>query len=208
MQSTKFGRESLGAIWIVCPYPVITSGLIRTLESKARVYHGKEPPADYTLSFVVLYADGAEDLCESMKRIQNEVSEARILVFNTYMDLPLVRSALQMGAQGFIHAGMEPAQIIRALSVASKGEIAAPRDTLKLLAAAENRVDFVALTSRQREILALIAEGLSNAQIARRLYLSESTVKQHLRAAYKLLGVNNRNEAAKLIRDTGGLSAL
>ena len=45
-----------------------------------------------------------------------------------------------------------------------------------------------------------VVEGLSNAEIGRRLYLSESTIKQHLRAAYKLLGVNNRTEAANLFR--------
>jgi DNA-binding NarL/FixJ family response regulator len=47
-----------------------------------------------------------------------------------------------------------------------------------------------------------VVDGLSNAQIAARLYLSESTVKQHLRAAYKLLGVKNRTEAARLIRNS------
>jgi DNA-binding NarL/FixJ family response regulator len=49
--------------------------------------------------------------------------------------------------------------------------------------------------------LELIVEGLSNTEIAGRLYLSESTVKQHLRAAYKLLGVSNRTEAAKTMRE-------
>ena len=48
-----------------------------------------------------------------------------------------------------------------------------------------------------------MAEGLSNAEIGQRLYLSESTIKQHLRAAYKLLGVNNRTEAANLFRRGG-----
>ena len=45
-----------------------------------------------------------------------------------------------------------------------------------------------------------VVEGLSNAEIGRRIYLSESTIKQHLRAAYKLLGVSNRTEAANLFR--------
>jgi DNA-binding NarL/FixJ family response regulator len=57
------------------------------------------------------------------------------------------------------------------------------------------------LTSRQRQVLALVAEDLSNAEIAQRLFLTESTVKQHLRAAYKVLGVTKRTDAANLIRD-------
>ena len=55
------------------------------------------------------------------------------------------------------------------------------------------------LSARQREILELVAEDLSNAQIARRLFITESTVKQHLHKAYKILGVRNRREAAKFL---------
>jgi len=60
--------------------------------------------------------------------------------------------------------------------------------------------DLDALSPRQRKILRLMAGGLSNAQIARHLYLPESTVKHHLRATYKLLGVRNRIQAARLFR--------
>ena len=60
--------------------------------------------------------------------------------------------------------------------------------------------ELLALTARQREILELVGEGLTNAQIARRLFLSEGTVKQHLRAAYKLLNVRSRVQAIKLLR--------
>jgi DNA-binding CsgD family transcriptional regulator len=55
------------------------------------------------------------------------------------------------------------------------------------------------LSARQREVLELVAEGLPNAQIARRLFVTESTVKQHLYKAYKTLGVRNRREAAKFL---------
>jgi DNA-binding CsgD family transcriptional regulator len=57
-----------------------------------------------------------------------------------------------------------------------------------------------ALGHRKLEILRLVAKGLTNAQIAKRLFLSESTIKQYLRAAYKVLGVKNRTEAAQLFQ--------
>jgi DNA-binding NarL/FixJ family response regulator len=95
---------------------------------------------------------------------------------------------------------MEPAQIVRALEVVADGQIAAPRQLLEYLVFNDKPVDLDALSSRQKEILGLVGEGLSNAQIAERLFLSESTIKQHLRAAYKALGVNNRTEAVRLIR--------
>jgi len=60
--------------------------------------------------------------------------------------------------------------------------------------------ELLALSPRQREILELVVEGPTNAQIAWRLFLSESTIKQHLRLAYKLLGIANRTQAAWLLR--------
>ncbi|MCA3749386.1 MAG: response regulator transcription factor, partial [Rubrobacter sp.] len=87
------------------------------------------------------------------------------------------------------------------LTVAASGEVAVPRDLLRDLVAGREPVDLSGLTHRQQEILKLVAEGQTNAQIGRRLFLSESTVKQHLRAAYKVLKVRNRTEAAKLIRE-------
>ncbi|HEX5700908.1 MAG TPA: LuxR C-terminal-related transcriptional regulator, partial [Rubrobacter sp.] len=94
---------------------------------------------------------------------------------------------------------MELDQIARAMEVAHGGEIVAPRKLLEYLIANDDSADLDALTIRQREILHLVAQGLSNKQIASNLFLSESTVKQHLRAAYKVLGVSDRKEAAKLI---------
>jgi DNA-binding NarL/FixJ family response regulator len=72
-----------------------------------------------------------------------------------------------------------------------------------LLADGESSANLDILSHRQRELLELVVEGFTNAQIAKRLFLSESTVKQHLRAAYKLLGMSNRTQAAKLVRRSG-----
>ena len=74
------------------------------------------------------------------------------------------------------------------------------RELLGYILTDDEPANLGSLSARQREILGHVVEGLSNAEIGRRLYLSESTIKQHLRAAYKLLGVSNRTEAANLFR--------
>jgi len=142
-----------------------------------------------------------EGLSEGVKRVQEASPDVPILIFGMHIDLPLARSALRLGARGFIHAGMRPEQIVRAVKVAAEGELVAPRELLRYLIAYEDPVDLNILSARQREILGFVVDGMSNAQIAKRLYLSESTIKQHLRGAYKLLGVKNRTEAARVMRD-------
>jgi DNA-binding NarL/FixJ family response regulator len=128
-----------------------------------------------------------------------------LLVLASQLDLGLAWATLKNGADGFVHAMMHPAQVLRAVEVVQKGELAAPRQLLGyyLLSQIENP-KIRALSARQVEILELVVEGLSNAQIAGRLYLSESTIKQHLRAVYRVLGVRNRTEAAKTMREHAG----
>ncbi len=188
-------------LWIDCPYPVIATGLARILESEARVCVGQEAPARESPSFIIFCADSTEGLSEGVKRGRRANPDAPVLVFGLHLDLPLARDALKAGARGFIHAEMTPGQLCRALKVASEGEIVAPRQLIEHLISNEEGVDSGILSSRQRQILELVGEGLTNAQIAKRLFLTESTVKQHLRSAYKVLGVANRTEAARRVRD-------
>jgi DNA-binding NarL/FixJ family response regulator len=96
---------------------------------------------------------------------------------------------------------MTPEQILRALSVAAEGQLAVPRELLYDLLTAGPTTDLALLSARQQEVLRLVVEGMSNAQIAKRLYISESTVKQHLRSVYKALGVRNRTEVVRYLRD-------
>ena len=196
-------HKRLGSIWIKCSPPVIVIGLTQILEEEARVYAGSELPSGEVPDFVVLCKVGAavEDVPESIEHLRGLLPETPVLVFGIELDLSLAQTALKAGAMGFIHAGMEPSQIVRALLVASKGEVAAPRQMLEYMLAGGDRDKLAALSFRQQEILELVTNGLSNAQIAQRLYLSESTIKQHLRAAYKLLDVRNRTEAARLFRE-------
>jgi len=193
--------ENSGWVWVNCSYPVFNIGLARILEGKMRVHTGRNPPnEDSHLLVAIVAAEATDVVSAAVDHVRLARPEAPVLLFDTRIDLPLARAALRAGARGFIHAGMTPQQIVRAVEVAAAGELVAPRKLLEELVTGEGSTDLEALSHRQREILGLVAEGRSNAQIAAHLYLSESTVKQHLRAAYKLLGVRNRGEAARLVR--------
>ena len=197
------GPKSLGLIWIDLPYPLAAIGLSRILESEARVHVGREPPEGEAPSVAIFGTSGVESLSEGVKRLRKRSPDALILVFGLYLDLAVARTALRAGARGYIHTGMQPEQIVRAVKVAKEGKIVAPRELLEYLISNEDIGSLDILTNRQREILNLVGEGLTNAQIAKRLFLTESTIKQHLRAAYKVLGVSNRTEAARLVRNNG-----
>ena len=196
----KDDPKPLGLVWVDCPRSVVGAGLVRALEEKARVHQGPKPPGDVP-SCIIFCANGDKDVSERVEFYQESGPNVPpIVVFSPQLDLPLARDALQAGASGFVHAEMTPDQLVRALAVATKGELVAPRELLRYVLTKDHSSDLGALSARQREILGYVVEGLSNAEIGRRLYLSESTIKQHLRSAYKLLGVSNRTEAANLFR--------
>jgi DNA-binding NarL/FixJ family response regulator len=200
---SKESHKPLGMVWVDCPQSLVGTGLVRALEEKARVHQGSRPPSDVP-SCIILCVNGHESLSERVGFYREMSPDAvPVVVFGLQLDLPLARDALRAGASGFVHAEMTPDQLIRAVSVAAKGELVAPRELLRYVLIEDQGGDLAALSARQREILGYVVEGFSNAEIGKRLYLSESTIKQHLRAAYKLLGVSNRTEAANLFRRGG-----
>jgi DNA-binding NarL/FixJ family response regulator len=200
MREPEDSLKPLGLVWVDCPHSIVSAGLVRTLEKRASVHQGPEPPGDIPYC-IILCANNHEKLSERME-FYREISPNAppVVVLGPQLDLPLAQDALQAGASGFVHAEMTSDQLVRALAVAASGELVAPRELLKYVLSNQHSGDLAALSPRQREILGYVVEGLSNAEIGRRLYLSESTIKQHLRAAYKLLGVSNRTEAANLFR--------
>ncbi len=197
--------KPLGLVWVLTPsYSITMAGLKKVLEGKADMHIGGESCAG-SPSCVVLYAGGMEEgYLEGMGRIRELYPGVPLLVLGSQLDLALASSALKNGADGFVHAGMDPAQVLSAVEVVQRGELAAPRQLLRYLLHQNEKPEIGDLSARGREILVLVVEGLSNAEIAGRLYLSESTIKQHLRTAYKVLGVHNRTEAAKTMREDAG----
>ena len=202
---TESGPKPLGTIRVECPYPVLSFALKEMLKGEAAdVYEGRKPRGAQDPSCVILCPNG-KDITPEVRRIRTFIPDAAIVVFAVHMDARVAQSALRAGASGFIHARMTPEQIVRALRLASAGEIVVSQTTLSKESledlVAETSPELGTLTPRQREILELVSKGLSNAQIAERLFLTESTIKQHLYTTYKLLNVRNRIQAAKLLQD-------
>src|SRR5215208_3510345 len=198
--------KPLGLVLVLTPsYSITTEGLKKILEGKAEVKIGGESCAG-SPSCVVLYAGGMQEegCLEGMGRIRELYSGVPLLVLGSQLDLGLACAALKNGADGFVHAQMHPRQVLRAVEVVQKGELAAPRGLLGYYLSQNEKPEIGGLSARQREILEMVVEGLSNAEIASRLYLSESTIKQHLGAVYKELGVHNRTQAAKRCREHPG----
>jgi DNA-binding NarL/FixJ family response regulator len=193
--------KPLGAVRIECAYPVLAFALREILKAEAHVYVGRKPRGTEDPASVIAYSN-SRDVHSEVKRIRTFIPGAAVLVFAPHPDTQLIRNALRAGASGFVHAGMHPEQIVRAVQLVSEGKTTVPKELLDVLMAEEGaEPDLAALTPRQREILELVSEGLSNVEIGKRLFLTESTIKQHLYAAYKLLNVRNRTEATKLLRD-------
>jgi DNA-binding NarL/FixJ family response regulator len=106
-----------------------------------------------------------------------------------------VRALLEAGADAVVPADTVDAQLAHALAAVQAGLIVAPRG---MITQASGRP---ALTPREKQALALVILGFSNADIAGKLYVAESTVKSHLSSAFAKLGVRTRSEAAALILD-------
>lgn len=123
--------------------------------------------------------------------------------------------ALRAGASGFVVKSIPPADLIGVVRVAAQGQtvlspvvaqrlVAASADGRERSAAARKRAG--ALTDRETEVLACLGEGLSNADIARRLFLSEATVKSYVSRMLDKLGCANRTQAGLLAREAGLVS--
>ncbi|MCD2186978.1 response regulator [Actinomycetospora soli] len=137
------------------------------------------------------------DGAAATRRIRDLAPDVRILVLTSFADQRHVLAALDAGADGYLLKHAEPETILEGLRQVARGE--APLDgraARVLLSARSDPPRTVDLTDRESEVLLLVADGLGNKQIARRLAITERTVKNHLTHIYQRLGVTDRTQAA------------
>lgn len=146
------------------------------------------------------------DGIEVTRRLRGVAPETRIVVFTSFSDRERIVQALDAGAVGYLLKDAEPEELHSAVRAAARGEAPiTPRAAAALLADRRDRPAEVPLTAREREVLGLVVEGLANKQIARRMGISEKTVKGHLTNLFQRIGVADRTQAALWAERTGAL---
>jgi DNA-binding NarL/FixJ family response regulator len=165
---------------------------------------------------VELAADGRPDIVlmdlsmpgmsgiEATRLIGERSPGSQVLVLTSFVDRDRVVEALEAGAIGYLLKDAEPAELITAIRSAARGESPLdPRAARTMLSAQRAAAPLESLTDREREVLGLVAEGLPNKQIARKLGISEKTVKAHLTSAFRTIGVDDRVQAGIWARRQG-----
>jgi DNA-binding NarL/FixJ family response regulator len=143
------------------------------------------------------------DGLDLLRSVKAEWPDIPVIMLSTYENAPYVKRALSDGASGYLLKDATPEDLSQAINVAmsGSGNVLSPRVIQNLFDDAESnshngrRSEF-SLTQRENDILGLLSEGRSNRDIAQSLFLSEKTVKAHLAAIFRKLGVTNRTQAA------------
>jgi len=152
------------------------------------------------------------DGVEATRRLVAAGTSARILVLTTFDLDEYVHAAIRAGASGFLLKDVTPAKLLEAIRVVAGGDaLLAPSVTRRLLERfattlppGEDSSDALAeLTSRETEVLRLLAGGMSNAEIASELVVSEATVKTHISSVLRKLGLRDRVQAVIVAYESG-----
>jgi DNA-binding NarL/FixJ family response regulator len=150
------------------------------------------------------------DGVEATRRLVDANTRSKILVLTTFDLDEYVYAAIRAGASGFLLKDVQPGDLVDAIRVVAAGNsLFGPAATERLVARFSSAAQTTPtrslddLTEREREILRLLANGLSNAELAHELHLSETTVKTHVSAVLRKLGVRDRVQAVIAAYDAG-----
>jgi DNA-binding NarL/FixJ family response regulator len=211
-------REAELTMVLADEHPVVRSGLRALLESigeievVAEARTGREAVREALLHRPDVLMMDLEltdpDGITAIREVQRSQPGIAVLVFTMCDDDASVFTAMRAGARGFIHKDAEQEDIVRAIRGVAAGEAIfgpsiAARLTDLFSGQAFDRHPFPDLTSREREVLDLIAEGLPNSAIARRLYLAPKTISNHISTIFSKLGVPDRAAAIVQAREAG-----
>lgn len=192
-------------VMIVDDHPVVREGLLGMLESEAglevageagsgdeAVVRAAELRPDVVL--MDLRMRGGDGV-SATARILADRPETRIVVLTTYENDQDIVRAVEAGAAGYLLKDTSRADLVAAIAAAARGETVLSPSVASRLVSRMRAPSTVALSPREAEVLSLVAEGLTNAEIGRRLFISETTVKTHMLRIFGKLGVSDRTAA-------------
>lgn len=144
---------------------------------------------------------GEVDGIEATRQIKQRHPDIAIVALTSFVDESKVTEAIQAGAIDYLLKDARPAEVVETIRAARQGEVHLHPEALKRLtramtASQTHESGLELLTQREREVLALVARGQSNKEIARSLMISETTVKHHLGSILSKLGLTSRTQAA------------
>jgi len=201
-------------VMVVDDHEVVRAGLARVLGTApdvriiAQAGDGEEALGllDHVSPDVILMdlSMPGMDGVTATRRILARRPDACVVALTSFGDRERVMAMVDAGARGYLVKDGDPDELVRAVRTAAAGESPlAPVAASALLRSRQTRAWLDELTSREREVLSLLAAGLANRAIGERLGVTEATVKAHLTRVYTRLGVNDRMSAARRARELG-----
>jgi DNA-binding NarL/FixJ family response regulator len=139
---------------------------------------------------------GGIDGIETTRRLKRLLPRTQIIILSGYADDARVIGALRAGAITYVEKDSQPEQLLEAVRGAVQGKAIFEPTLMQRILQAQTMKSSDVLTEREREVLRLLAEGLTNAEIAVRLSVSEETVKTHVAGILRKLGLAHRTQAA------------
>jgi DNA-binding NarL/FixJ family response regulator len=201
-------------VLLIDDHPVLRTGLVRLMQELCRaldksfepvearsVTDAQHHPDEFELVLLDMHFDEGPVSTEALAVTRTHFPSARIVVVSGDANAGLVRRCIELGACGFIPKLATPEVMDSALRLVLAGGVYLPQ--LMMSERAPRAAGPTLLTDRQLDVLRRAIRGRSNKVIARELNVSEGTVKQHLSAAYRTLGVVNRTQAVYRAAELG-----
>jgi DNA-binding NarL/FixJ family response regulator len=203
-------RARIGVV-LVDDHPLVRAGLAGLLEAtddlsvlgeaadgEAAISKVAELEPDVVLMDVSM---PGMDGIEATRRLLDDGYAGAGVMLTSFADRARVVDALDAGAVGYLLKDSEPGEVLSAVRAAASGHAPLDPRVAGALLPSRRRDPGADLSTREREVLLLVAEGLANKQIAKRLGIAERTVKVHLGSVFRRIGVADRSSAALWARD-------